>query len=99
MPKRVFVTRDNMHWLHTHHARTTYAEMARKLHVNVDTLKRILVREGLREFDGAKYQLARDNDVPQWERACIKCGATTRRPKGWYFCKSCRHKQGWDIDE
>ena len=47
----------------------------------VDTLKRILVREGLRDFEGAKYVVARKVTVAMWERPCMDCKSTELRPK------------------
>ena len=99
MPRRVTISRVQMDWLHSHHARTTYAQMARKLGVNVDTLKRILQREGLREFEGAKYQLSRENTTAMWDRPCMACGDTKSRPRHWYYCVDCRLANGWEADE
>ena len=39
-----------------------YTEMARHLNICVDTVKRILQREGLAEFEGAKYVIALSSD-------------------------------------
>lgn len=99
MPKRVIISKDNYHWLHAHHARTSYADMARKLKVNIDTLKRILVREGLREFDGAKYAVARETFVELWKRPCMRCKSREQRPKNMYFCKKCRVTLGFEGDD
>ena len=52
MPKVVTVTDDNMNWLREHHDTVTLTEAAERIGVCVDTLKRILVREGLRDFEG-----------------------------------------------
>ena len=36
----------------------TYRAMAKRFDICTDTLKRILMREGMAEFDGAKYAIA-----------------------------------------
>lgn len=58
--------------------------MASYMHCCVDTLKRILQRNALMEFDGAKYALA--IPVKMWRKPCIRCGDTTPRPKNKYYC-------------
>ena len=73
MPRVVEITDDNMTWLTEHHAQVTLTEAARRLDVCVDTLKRILVREGLRDFEGAKYVVARKVTLAMWERPCMDC--------------------------
>lgn len=85
----------------------TYTSMSAYLSVCVDTLKRILQREGLAEFEGAKYvvSLARTNKPNVWSRPCISCKDDSPRPKWQYFCNKCRAKMdsgaceeypGWD---
>lgn len=98
MPKVVQISDDNMHWLSQHHANVTLTEAARKLSVCVDTLKRILVREGLRDFEGAKYVVARKETVNMWTRPCMDCGSTELRPKNWYYCRKCRADRGYEDD-
>lgn len=98
MPKVVTVTDDNMNWLREHHDTVTLTEAAERIGVCVDTLKRILVREGLRDFEGAKYVVARKETVTTWERPCMDCGCTQPRPKNWYYCKKCRASRGYDDE-
>ena len=69
--------------------------MASHIGCCVDTLKRILVRQGLQEFDGAKYQLRREHSLPTWSRPCINCGDTEVRHKNYYYCKTCRIEMGY----
>jgi IS30 family transposase len=71
-------------------AGVTYREMARRLGVNEDTLKRSLHKNDIVTFEGAKYQTSRRSDVQLWERPCIRCGDTTPRPKNQYICTSCK---------
>lgn len=67
-------------------------EQAAKLGVCTDTVKRLHVNLGLRQYPGAKYQPKRS---AMWKRPCIKCGCTKRRPRNHYFCKSCRKEAGY----
>lgn len=69
-----------------------YTEMARRLGVCVDTVKRILQREGLKDFDGAKYvvALSSENNVVMWRRPCMKCKDDKPRPKWQYICNKCK---------
>ena len=60
MPRVVPVSDEDKTWLRKNHKDYTYSDMAQRIGCCVDTLKRILVREGLQEFDGAKYQVRRD---------------------------------------
>jgi len=91
MPKVVTITDEDMEWLRENHDRVSYSSAAKRLGVCADTLKRILVREGLQDFSGAKYVSARRNDTQMWERPCMRCGDTEPRPKWIYFCQSCKN--------
>jgi len=78
----------------------TYKEMASYMEVCTDTLKRILVREGLAEFDGAKYAVAPSHKSQQktWERACLKCRKSITMPKWQYVCDKCKsHNESQGI--
>lgn len=99
MPKVSVHSDGDLQWLRDNHDKVTLTHAAERLGVCVDTLKRLLVREGLRDFPGAKYQVARQLTVPMWDRACLKCRKTEHRPKGWFFCRSCRSVMGYDSDE
>jgi hypothetical protein len=96
MPRNVRVSDADLTWLRENHNTEPYSEMARRIGCCVDTLKRILVREGLQEFDGAKYQVRRDFEEKQWTRPCMSCGDTHKRPKNWFFCKPCRKDMGYE---
>jgi len=77
----------------------SYAEMAAHIGVCTDTLKRILQREGLAEFDGAKYAISpsHSNMVEMWSRPCMKCGDTEPRRKWQYICCRCTDLQESDC--
>ena len=70
----------------------TYKEMASYMEVCTDTLKRILVREGLAEFDGAKYAVSptHKSQVATWARNCLKCRTKYTMPKWQQICDSCK---------
>lgn len=69
----------------------TYKQMASFMEVCTDTLKRILVREGLAEFNGAKYAIApsHKSQMPTWDRKCLKCKRMYTLPKWQYICDKC----------
>ena len=96
MPKVVRVSDTDLGWLRTSHHTHSYHDLAQRIGCCVDTLKRILVREGLQEFDGAKYQVRRDFEEKTWVRPCMSCASTEKRPKNWFFCKSCRKTMGYE---
>ena len=60
---RFKLTERDLEWLREAHEDESYPAMARRIGCCVDTLKRILVREGLQDFDGAKYQVKRKSIV------------------------------------
>lgn len=69
----------------------TYRAMAVYVGVCTDTLKRILVREGMAEFDGAKYAVSPYKALQQtWVRPCLKCRDDAPRPKWQYICDKCK---------
>ncbi len=96
LPKVVRVKDTDLNWLRDNHNKHSYTDMAERIGCCVDTLKRILVREGLQEFDGAKYQVRRDFSGKTWVRPCMSCGDTEERPKNWFFCRPCRKKMGYE---
>ena len=95
MPRKVLISEENMAWLRAEHRHHSYLAMAKRIGCCVDTLKRILVREGLQEFDGAKYQVKRAHDQDMWDRPCIVCKDTTPRPRNQYMCGKCRRRAGY----
>jgi IS30 family transposase len=70
----------------------TYKQMADYMGVCTDTLKRILVREGMAEFEGAKYTVSMKEltKSEKWNRPCLKCHGTDTRPKWQYICNTCK---------
>ena len=58
-----------------------------------DTLKRILVREDMADFEGAKYALSPSHrtQTKMWKRPCIRCKSEVERPKWQYICDKCKH--------
>jgi hypothetical protein len=96
MPRIVSVSDADLDWLRSNHDAHSYSDMAQRIGCCVDTLKRILVREGLQEFNGAKYQVRRDFEEKTWDRPCMSCGSKEVRPKNWFFCKGCRKQMGYE---
>lgn len=94
MPKVVRLTDEQMNWLEENHTKFSYNALAARLSCHVDTLKRILAREGLQEFDGAKYTPAQKTET--WTRPCITCGCKKPRPKNWFMCGVCRRRAGYE---
>lgn len=95
MPKMVPVSDEDLNWLKENHHLHTYQDMANRIGCCVDTLKRILARNGLQDFDGAKYQVRTIDKSKLWTRPCMGCGAEEERPKFWYFCRPCRKELGY----
>lgn len=95
MPRKILISDEDMTWLHEEHRHHSYPTMAKRLGCCVDTLKRILVREGLQDFDGAKYQVKRAHSQDTWTRPCINCKSTEERPRLQYMCGRCRRKAGY----
>ena len=98
MPVLLAHKAEDLHWLREHHNEVTLTAAADRMGVCVDTLKRLLVKEGLRDFPGAKYQVARQRELLTWERPCISCGSREVRPKNWFFCRPCRSSRGYDDE-
>lgn len=89
MPRRV-LSNDEIRWLRDAHGRgATQIEMADRIGVCVDTVKRMLVRHGIASFDGAKY-LAVSTAPRTHTKPCLKCGDRTRRPTEYRLCDRCR---------
>ena len=92
----MIVTKSHKNWLKKNHKKLPYDAQAEKLGCHPDTLKRILVRLELQEFDGAKYAVKRDANLKTWTKPCLKCGDKTTRPKNYYYCLPCRKKMGYE---
>jgi len=88
---RRILTPEEKDWLRENVTRPLH-EQARQLGVCTDTVKRLHVHLGLRQYPGAKYQPRKRKT---WERPCISCGCTKRRPRNQYFCKRCRQGLGY----
>lgn len=86
MPKKTMVTAEQLSWLRDAQDETL-AIQAERLGVCVDTLKRILVREGIRDFDGAKF--VAPLKVMSWTRPCLICRKHVKRPKWQFICDKC----------
>ena len=71
----------------------TYRAMAKSMGCCTDTLKRILVREDMADFEGAKYALSPSHrtQTKMWKRPCIRCKSEVERPKWQYICDKCKH--------
>lgn len=90
LPRKIPITPDKRAYLHRHHEKMEPQDVAQLFDCCVDTAKRILMREGLRFFPGAKYVVAREVVAYQkWRRPCMVCGCTEERPKWQYRCDSC----------
>lgn len=75
-----------------------YPEIAIHLSVCVDTAKRMAVRYGFAVLDGAKYQISTKQMVAYWERPCMRCGCTKKRPKWQFFCYPCTEQNQKDSE-
>lgn len=99
MPRKVLIAVEDMDWLRQNHDLLPFTELAGRIGCCVDTLKRILMREGLAEFEGAKYAVRRDHDEAMWTRPCMSCKCCRPRPKNHYFCARCRRRAGYGDDQ
>lgn len=86
MPKTTDLTPEHIEWLRVSQEETLVAQ-AERIGVCVDTLKRILVREGIRQFEGAKF--VAPLKVNNWTRPCLICRKSVKRPKWQFICDKC----------
>ncbi|OEC41944.1 hypothetical protein A9G06_19865 [Aeromonas sp. DNP9] len=86
MPKKTKLTTEQLDWLRSLPPESLPVQ-AERVGVCVDTLKRILVREGIREFDGAKF--VAPLKVNYWTRPCLFCKKCVKRPKWQFICDRC----------
>jgi len=93
VPRKVEMPDELMLWLKENHRALSHKELADEVGCCVDTLKRILHREGLQFFKGAKYVAINENPLKMWDRPCIRCKCTKPRPKNQYICSRC-----WDRE-
>jgi hypothetical protein len=93
-PKRRRLTEQEREELaHMHEGGATIRAMARTFGVCSDTLKRILVREGLADYEGAKFSVSASSLEQTWTRPCSRCGCTKPRPKNHYRCEVCKARE------
>lgn len=90
MSRLVTLTDEQIEWLRESTGVLSYTSMARQLGCCVDTLKRILARHNIQQFDGAKY--TPKFNPPQWHRPCMNCRRTDSRPKWQYICQTCKER-------
>lgn len=91
MSRKVQLSRDDLSWLKSNHSSHSHADIAERLGVCVDTAKRILMREHLQYFPGAKYQTKPKPKT--WTRECIVCGDANPRTKYQYKCDACTERE------
>ena len=102
MTRPIALSDDDLDWLRSaaNDESITYVAMARRIGVCVDTLKRILVRYGIKDFTNPKYFAANQKpQVPTWTRPCMICGDTKPRPKPKYICHTCKLQRDWKDDD
>lgn len=91
MGKPTPVTEEQLEWLREAVANgITRREMAAYMQVCEDTVRRILHKNMILEFDGAKF-----HNLPpiiQWCRPCMYCKCTKERPKNQYICDCCKSR-------
>lgn len=90
--KGIVVTDEMLVWLRAAvDGEIAYSDMAAHVGCCTDTLKRILHRHGIADFEGAKYQ--KKEDVTKWKRPCSDCGSTKPRPKWQFRCNPCLERR------
>ena len=95
MASEIRLTKRQLQWLKRNQSRRSYAEQAEHMGVSIDTLKRLLHKHGIRQFDGAKYARLPSEDAPRWKRPCLSCGSTEERERTLYMCGKCRARLGY----
>ncbi len=91
MPRPIDVGENELAYLRNAvESKTTYQRMADEIGCCVDTVKRILQRHDIAQFDGAKYAVPVETLVQTWTRACSDCGCEKPRPKWQYRCDPCK---------
>jgi len=88
-------TQVDLNWLEATYKSNsmTLRAMATEAGCCVDTLKRILNREGIAIYSAAKYQTSSRKNAGTWQRPCMKCGSSKSRPKWQYICTPCKETQ------
>jgi len=91
MPRRIQVDEHTLDYLwDAVDAGHSYKRMSDEVGCCVDTLKRILHRNGIVKFEGAKYTTPISEDIIMWNRPCSRCGSEESRPKNQYRCDACK---------
>lgn len=98
MGRSISITKSDIEYLRVAvEKKITYNRMAEEIGCCPDTLKRLLVREGLASFEGAKYGMSlrreRLKTESLWQRPCMICKDTKPRPVGQYVCDKCHRDQ------
>lgn len=99
MPRHTKLTEHQLVWLRENLNRLPYTTMAKEVGVCVDTLKRILVRQGIAHFESAKYAPSQRSTLQKWNRPCMNCGCTKTRPKWKYICVRCKETMEWEDND
>ena len=90
MTRRLEPTPDQLDYLRTAVAtQVPYRDLAAYMGCCTDTLRRILVRHKLAFFGSEKYLVCDRDEPAMWTRPCIRCRATTKRPRTQYICDDC----------
>lgn len=97
MPRKIVISDSMVSWLHREHNNFTHQQLAERIGCCVDTMKRILMREGLQYFEGAKYVTVKENTLKMWTRPCMRCGCEKLRPKNKYICSTCWNREYEDT--
>ena len=90
MPRKILITQPQIDWLKRQYGTRPLTHIARDIGCCSDTLKRILMREGLAEFEGAKFIPRKDHAPSLWRRPCMRCKDDTPRAKNLYLGDRCR---------
>jgi len=93
MGRRIRLSATQLNWLANNKDRLTDQDMADEIGCCVDTLRRILMREGLAHYGAAKYVVAESRRQEKWARPCLICKTTKPRPKWQYVCNRCKKRQ------
>lgn len=99
MGRRTTITATQLAWLKENKDLLTDKTLAKEIGCCVDTLRRILMREGLAHYEAAKYVVAESRRQEMWERPCMGCKTTKPRPKWRFFCNLCnKRRRSGDFD-
>jgi hypothetical protein len=90
MPRVYALAPEDEQYLKRYHNHHSFVEMAKRLRCDVVTVKRILVKLGLRDFENPKFYARRR--LEEWSRPCLRCRDDTPRPKNQYVCDRCHDR-------